>query len=51
MDTFNTIDKKYCVLTDEELMDTDGGIGFVAAGLIVLGVVYGSGVVVGLCGR
>ncbi|MGT2742577.1 class IIb bacteriocin, lactobin A/cerein 7B family [Streptococcus plurextorum] len=54
MTSFKTSDKmntNFVALSEQELMETDGGIGIIAAGLIVLGVAYGSGLIVGLSGR
>ncbi|HEL1551528.1 TPA: class IIb bacteriocin, lactobin A/cerein 7B family [Streptococcus suis] len=50
MTEFNTLNKQFTVLSEEELLGVDGGIEPVTAGLIVLGLVYGSGVFVGFMG-
>ena len=46
----NEMKQQFIALSEEELMEVDGGIGLVTAGLIVLGTVYGSGVFVGFMG-
>lgn len=48
MDNMNT---SFVALSDQELLEMEGGFGIIAAGLTVLGVAYGSGVIVGLSGR
>ncbi|HEM5123993.1 TPA: class IIb bacteriocin, lactobin A/cerein 7B family [Streptococcus suis] len=50
MTQFNEMDRQFITLSEEELMEAEGGIGPIAAGLIVLGTVYGSGVFVGFMG-
>ena len=44
MDNMNT---NFVTLTEDELVETEGGIGIVAGALIVGGVIYVSGVFVG----
>lgn len=54
MTKFETMDKlngNIVKLNDQELLEVEGGIDPVTAGLIVLGVIYGSGLIVGLSGR
>lgn len=50
MTVFGEDIQDFQMLNAEELQNIEGGIGWVTGGLIVLGLSYGSGILVGLSG-
>lgn len=44
-----TLNNGFGEMSQDEIMTVDGGIGIVTGSLIVAGVIFGAGVITGLC--